>query len=150
MISVLKLKVEEGKRIEDCLNVKLNAKTTKCLKLKEEIVTLRYELGKKKEQIIKGENYVLTASNQMKSLKQRRRKLALKILRRMVVKMQRLFKMVRKKVDLILTRNNKDLEVLHLQDNMLLLDSVNLFKVTIFLGINLGIRILIVQLDKEF
>lgn len=75
-------------------------------------------------------------SNQLEGLKQRRRKLALETLRRMALEMQRLFKMERKKVDPILTGSKKDLEVLHLQDNMPLLGSINPFKVIVFVEKN--------------
>lgn len=46
-------------------------------------------------------------------------------------------------------KKQKDSEILHLQENMILLGSINPFKVTIFLAINLGLILLIVQLDKE-
>lgn len=54
MISNLKVMVEEEKRIEDCLNIKLNEKSVEWSKLEEQIVTLRKELEKAKEQIKKG------------------------------------------------------------------------------------------------
>lgn len=44
MIFDLKIRVEEGKRIEDCLNIKLNDKIIECLKPEEEIVTLKNAL----------------------------------------------------------------------------------------------------------
>lgn len=37
VISNLKVKIEEGKSIEDCLNTKLNDKATECSKLEDKI-----------------------------------------------------------------------------------------------------------------
>lgn len=49
-ITNLKLQVEEGKRVEDCLNAKLKDKSIECSKLEQQIVTLRSDLEKEKIQ----------------------------------------------------------------------------------------------------
>lgn len=62
VISNLKIKVEESKRIEDCLNIKLKDKTVECLKIEEENTTLRNALKREKEQIEKREKFGLDNS----------------------------------------------------------------------------------------
>lgn len=49
-INSLKVQVEEGKRVEDYLNAKLKDKSEECSKLEEEIVNLRLDMEKEKNQ----------------------------------------------------------------------------------------------------
>lgn len=85
----------------------------------------------------------------MKRLKQKKRDSTLKTLRRVPSKIKRIIIMGRKKVNPLMTEIKKVLEVLYLQNNKLLIGSINAFKVTTFLTIFLGIRLLIVKLRKE-